>query len=211
MSVRTNTVKRFSFVILLASLFPWGLGISSGGSGVSYYVASLAPEAESLAIEGHEPQEDTFAAAGRVTPIVRTATPLLEIPSTHIVEARAHEVAELGSKSPQTWIVVRLSFSDEYRARLDQLYSLYARHYLLLRLSGSLVDLEPLGAHPSEGFPGGVFRSFEEARDEYERVGVALLVVEALPAATKERERFEREYQGLSARPAMAQFPHCLI
>lgn len=190
-----SSMKRLSLVILLAALSAWGLATSSDSSGVSYYVASLASEAESLAIEGHQPQGDTFATANDATPIVRTATPLLEIPAAHIVEARAHEVAEPGPGSPEPWIVVRLDFSDEYRARVDRLYSLYAHHYLLLSLSGSLVDLEPLGAYPSEGFPGGVFRSMEEARDAYESAGVSLSVVEALPAAAKEHERFEREYR----------------
>lgn len=186
---------RLTCVILLATLLVWSLGGGSGSPNIAYYVAFEASQGTDLTIEGHEVQNDTFITHEGTRPIVRTAAPVLRIPTDHVTEVRVHEVAEPGQGSPRTWTVARLTFSEEYRTRIDQLYSLYPDYYLLLRLNESLVDLEALGAYPSEGFPGGVFRSLEEARDAYNSAGMSLSVVKSLPGEIEERERFEREYR----------------
>jgi hypothetical protein len=160
-----------------------------------YYAASPADAEVKFAIEGHKTKADTLTIGDESRRIVRTVEPLLQVPRSQVLEARAHEVKGWGPNLSKTWTVVRLSLTEDYRSRIDQLYSRYPDYYLVLELNGSLVDLEMLAAHLSEGYPGGTFTSLEEAIDAYQDAGVSLSVVEPLGAQVAEQRRFDREYR----------------
>jgi len=187
-------MKRATVFLLLAFA-----ACSRAGSGempsVRYYVASPESSSVELKVEGQPSQRDTLETGQEVRSIVRTTEPVLTVQTREIVEARAHEVPDPAHNSQRTWAAVRLFFSDDLEARVDRLYSLYPDYYLLLRLNESFVDMEALSSHPSEGFPGGVFESMDEALAAYEDAGINLVVVKALAGETEERERFEREYR----------------
>jgi hypothetical protein len=188
-------MKRAIAVATVGVLALWSVAHSGDYTGIAYYVASPVSKETVPRVQDHELREDRFVTEKGVTPIVRTADPVLEIPGDQIVKAAAYEVVEPVADSPRTWTVVRLAFSDGYRRRMDRLYSLYPEHYLLLRLNETFVDLEALGGYPSEGFPGGVFRTLEAATEAYEKVGVDVYVVKALPSQIEEEARFDREYR----------------
>jgi hypothetical protein len=161
---------------------------------VEYYIA--APDSSvALEVEGQPSQRDTLKTGQDSRVIVRTAKPVLTVPAREIVEARAQEVPDPAHGSQRTWATVRLFFSNDFEARVDRLYSLYPNYYLLFRLNQSFVDMEALGSYPSEGFPGGVFESMDEALAAYGDSGVDLSVAKPLAGEVEERERFEREYR----------------